>query len=172
MAAENKLIAVELIKLEIAPVAATGFPTTGWEEIDYVHEETFQYNQTETSTDPYRTVKGEVYHTDLTAGDTSIDVVIGNYSLRLKADLEGGTYTPATSTSGATYTPPISPVLVYRAVRATTKDGVIIRFSNGQVIANATNNKKAIGQSIRFIPTRHPDPATPAEDWNDGIPSA
>ncbi len=164
----TKIIAVELIKLEYADVKKTGLPTS-WKELENVHEETFKYSESETQTDPYIDVKGNIYYNEVKAGEKSIQATIGKYDLETKAELQGGTYKAPTSTSGATWTPAETPTVIYKAVRGTTKDGVTIIFPKAQVIANAVENKKAIGQGVKFIPLKPDDPALSSEIWNDGV---
>lgn len=171
--ATNKFVAAELIKLEYAPIPATGLPqNTAWVEIENIHEDTFKLIENPPNIDPYKDVHGNTYHNDIEAGDVAFEATIGKYDLRTKHILQGGTITAATPTRGATWMPPVSPELIYKAVRGTTKDGVAITFPRAQVVANATDNKKAIGQGVRFIPLRPLDPALRTVIWDDGTPSA
>ncbi len=164
----TKIIAVELSKLEYANITSTGVPGT-WKELDNIHEDTFKYSESEVQTDPYKDVKGNIYYNDVKTGEKSIQATIGKYDLETKAELQGGTYKAPTSTSGATWTPPETPTVIYKAVRITTKDGLTITFPKAQVVANAVENKKAIGQGVKFIPLKPDNPVLNAEVWDDGV---
>ncbi len=167
----TKILAVELQKLEYADVPASGLPSD-WTELDNVHEETFKYFEGEPTTESYKNVKGGVYYTEVKEGDKHIEATIGKYDLQTKANLQGGTYTEATSSSGATWTPPETPQNIYKAVRGTTKDGVTITFPKALVIASAVENKKAIGQGVKFIPLVPDDSSLSSEIWNDNVKQA
>lgn len=167
----KKIIAVELVKLEYADVPKAGLPSS-WTELENVHEETFKYIEGEPTTDPYKDVKGRTYYNEVKEGDKHIIATIGRYDLETKAKLQGGTYTAANASSGAIWTPPDTPEVIYKAVKGTTKDNVSIIFPKAQVIANATENKKAIGQGVKFVPVTPDDPDLKSEIWNDNEKTA
>ena len=57
----TQISAVELQKLEIAPIAADGGVGTEFEEVPVVHEATFTYEDSEPEAKDYKDVKGNVY---------------------------------------------------------------------------------------------------------------
>lgn len=94
----TQISAVELQKLEIAPVAADGGVGAEFEEAPVVHEAIFTYEDGEPEAKEYKDVKGNVYFRTKKPGVVKMNASIGRYDLATKAKLQVKMMTGAAGT--------------------------------------------------------------------------
>ncbi len=165
----TQISAVELQKLEIAPIAADGGAGTEFEEVPVVHEATFTYEDSEPEAKDYKDVKGNVYFRTKKPGVVKMNASIGRYDLETKAKLQGGKYTAgAEGKPGSWVRPDGAPIIEY-TVRGTTLDGVRITFPRAEVSASGKANDQAIGLSLVFTALKPTKAGVPVEIWEDGV---
>lgn len=168
MAEKKKIVAVNLIKLEVAPIGADGAEGTVFEEIPVVHEDTFTYEDTEPETKEYKDVKGDVYYVSKKAGTVKMNASIGRYDLKTKEKFQGGTFTEGASGKPGTWGRVGDPKVIEFTVRGTTEDGVRIIFPRASVTASGKANEKAIGLALVFTAMKPVKEGEPLERWEDG----
>lgn len=173
----KKITAVGLAKLEYATIPASGLPSS-WTEIDVIHEDTFNYDQAENTSDDYvNEIDGTVYEQTFKKGAKALNFSIGQYDLAMKALFMGGTYTAAVqgtttptvvTAAPAKWTPADSLAPIDLAFKATTLDGTTITIPKGRVSAVSKANKKAIGIMLKVTPMTPADTNLKSEIWEDG----
>lgn len=168
MAENKKIVAVNLIKLEIAPIGADGAAGTVFEEIPTVHEETFNYEETEPETKEYKDVKGDVYYVSKKPGSVKINASIGRYDLKTKEKFQGGKFITGEAGKPGAWNRVGDPKTVEYTVRGTTEDGVRVIFPRASVVATGKANEKAIGLALTFTALKPTKEGEPLERWEDG----
>jgi len=114
-----------------------------WTEVANVHGETFKYEEAEPTVTGYKNqLTGLDYRTDIEQGDVKIDFTIGEYDYATKAALQGGT---STATS---WQRPAKRATIYKALKATTEDGVVIVFPKAAIVGRGADTDKAIGLAV------------------------
>lgn len=168
MAENKKIVAVNLIKLEVAPVGADGAEGTVYADVPVVHEDTFTYEDEDPEVKDYKDVNGTIYYTTKKAGAVRVNASIGRYDLETKAKFQGGKYTAGAAGKPGTWTRPEQAVSKEFSVRATTEDGVCIIFPRADVRASGKANEKAVGLSLVFTALKPIKDGVPIERWEDG----
>lgn len=164
----TQISAVELQKLEIAPIAEDGGIGTVFQEIPVIHEETFTYEDSEPEAKDYKDVKGNIYFRTKKPGVVKMNASIGRYDLEMKAKLQGGKYTAGADGAAGTWTRPDGAEIIEYTVRGTTLDGVKITFPRAEVSASGKANDKAIGLALVFTAMKPMKAGVPVEIWEDG----
>lgn len=165
--AGKQIVVVNLIKLEVAPIAQDGGEGTAYEEVPVVHEETFTYEDEDPEVKDYKDVKGNVYYTSKKQGAVRINASIGRYDLETKAKFQGGTFTAGENGKPGTWVKPDYAESKEFSVRATTEDGVRIIFPRADARASGKANEKAIGLALVFTALKPTKEGLPIERWED-----
>lgn len=168
MAENKKIVAVNLIKLEVAPIGADGAAGTVFEEVPVVHEDTFTYEDSEPEVKDYKDVKGDVYYSSKKAGTVKMNASIGRYDLQTKEKFQGGKFTAGASGTPGSWGRIGDPKTIEYTVRGTTEDGVRITFPRASVTASGKANEKAIGLALAFTALKPLKESIPIEIWEDG----
>lgn len=168
MAENKKIVAVNLIKLEVAPIGADGAEGTVFEEVPVVHEDTFTYEDEDPEIKDYKDVAGNTYYSSKKPGAVKINASIGMYDLKFQggkftagADGKPGTWERADHVESKEFT-----------VRATTEDKVRIIFPRADIRASGKANEKAIGLALVFTALKPTKAGVSIERWEDGEDSA
>lgn len=169
MAENKKIVAVNLQKLEVAPVGVDGAEGTVFAEVPVVHEDTFTYEDEDPTVTDYKDVSGNTYYTSKKPGAVKVNASIGRYDLETKAKFQGGTYTAGAAGKPGTWTRPDHAETKEFSVRATTEDGVRIVFPRASVSASGKANEKAIGLALVFTAMKPLKAGVPIERWEDGV---
>lgn len=155
------------------PIVAVAAPTTGlsgveifthtWTKVDNIHQNTFKYEEQAASVTKYKNeLTGKVYRSDTESeGDVQISFVIGEYDYTTKAALQGGVATDKKWGRGA------APATTYKAIKAITKDDVVIVFTNALLVATGSNTDKAVGLSLAATPEESGIAGLESEVWID-----
>lgn len=172
MAENKKIVAVNLIDLEVAPIGSDGSEGTVFEKVPVVHEDTFTYEDEDPTVTDYKDVKGNTYYTSKKPGAVRINASIGRYDLQTKAKFQGGTYTPGASGGPGSWKRPDHVVPKEFTVRGTTEDGVRIIFPRADVRASGKANEKAIGLALVFTALKPLKEGLEIERWEDSVASS
>ena len=167
--AENKQIsAVNLIKLEVAPIAADGAEGTSFTEVPVVHEDTFTYEDTDPEVKEYKDVSGNTYYVSKKPGAVKMNASIGRYDLEAKKKFQGGKFTPGADGKPGTWERADHVENIEFTVRGTTEDGVRVIFPRASVTASGKANEKAIGLALVFTALKPLKAGLAVERWEDG----
>lgn len=130
--------------------------------IDNSHQDTFQYEEAEASVTKYKNqITGQVYRSDIEAGEVNIKFTIGSYDLATKAALQGGT-----GSDEQWVRERVQPI--YKTLYAVTEDDVCIVFPKAQIFSRGASADNAIGLAVTATPLET-DSAIGAEYWFDMI---
>lgn len=156
----KKILAVGLKKVSYAVVAEEGVPPT-FTDIDVIHNDTFEYSNTEATYEDYINMltKKRYYRRKTEDSESTVTFSIGAYDFDLKKVFMGGT---ATATK---WTPATDGGEINLAIRVVTEDDVQITFPYSSISASHTRNQSALGLTITASPIEHPDGVTPSEEW-------
>lgn len=151
--AGRKVSAIKIKKLRYANVLSAA-PTkeglvaafTAASKIDNSHQGTFQYEETEPTVNQYKNdLTGQVYRSDMEAGDVTMRFTIGQYDFKTKADLQGGTGTDDSWSRGKASQR-------YKCMYAVTEDNVLIIFPKANLIGTGASTDNAVGLAMQAIP--------------------
>ena len=164
--AEKKYSAVNIKKLWYRDVL-TAAPTDGESlvegatEIDNVHQDTWQIEESEPSQDSYRNqLTGSVYRMgEKTMGDVTFNFTIGRYDFATKAALMGG---KATETS---WSRPRGVVEIKKCLIALTQDGVYCILPTANLTAREANTDGAVGIGVVGTMLEPDDTTIDPEYW-------
>lgn len=168
MAENKKIVAVNLIKLEVAPIGADGAEGTVFEEVPVIHEDTFTYEDEDPEVKDYKDVNGVIYYTTKKPGAVKVNASIGRYDLETKAKFQGGTYKAGEGGKPGTWVRSEHVESKEFTVRATTEDKVRIIFPRADIRASGKANEKAIGLALVFTALKPLKDGVPIERWEDG----
>lgn len=169
MAENKKIVAVNLIKLEVAPIGADGAAGTVFEEVPVVHEDTFTYEDADPEIKEYKDVKGDVYYVSKKPGAVKMNASIGRYDLQTKEKFQGGKFTAGAAGKPGSWDRDSGAANIEVTARGTTEDGVRIIFPRASVTASGKSNEKAIGLALVFTALKPNKAGVPIERWEDGI---
>ena len=146
---QKKFSAVSIKKLWYTDVL-TDAPTSGEAltasatEIENVHQDTWQIEESEPSQDSYRNqLTGSIYRMgEKTMGEVTFNFTIGRYDFKTKAALMGGTFT---ETSWAR---PRGIVEIKKCLIALTQDDVYCVLPAANLTAREANTDGAVGIGV------------------------
>ena len=150
-ATEKKYSAVSIKKLWYTDVLTAAPTEAGMaalvasaKEIDNVHQDTWQIEESEPSQDSYRNqLTGAVYRMgEKTMGDVTFNFTIGRYDFATKAALMGG---EATATS---WIRPRGIVEIKKCLIALTQDNVYCILPTANLTAREANTDGAVGIGV------------------------
>lgn len=165
--ANKQISAVNLIKLEVAPIAQDGGEGTAYEEVPVVHEDTFTYEDEDPEVKDYKDVNGNTYYSSKKPGAVKINASIGRYDLASKQKFQGGTFTPGENGKPGKWERADHTENKEFTVRATTEDGVRVIFPRAGVTASGKANEKAIGLALVFTALKPAKDGVSMERWED-----
>lgn len=167
--AENKQIsAVNLIKLEVAPISVDGAEGTTFTEVPVVHEDTFTYEDADPEVKEYKDVSGNTYYVSKKPGAVKMNASIGRYDLESKKKFQGGKFTPGADGKPGIWERADHVENIEFTVRGTTEDGVRVIFPRASVTASGKANEKAIGLALVFTALKPLKAGLAIERWEDG----
>ena len=136
-------------------------------EIDNVHGETWQVEETEASRTPYTNqLTGKTYREDLKMGEVKINFTIGAYDYKTKADLMGGTVIKK-SESPVGWKRADGKVNIHKCLIAQTEDNVWLVFPKASISARQANTDKAIGLAVSATQLEPGITGVSSEYWFD-----
>lgn len=169
----NKLIsAVDLIKLEVSPLAADGGEGIDFKEVPVIHADTFTYEDTDPEIKEYKDVSGNTYYVTKKPGTVKMNASIGRYDLATKMKFQGGTFTAGADGQPGKWERGDQVETIEFSVRGTTADGVRVIFPRASVVASGKANEKAIGLALVFSAMKPAKAGVPIERWEDSEATA
>lgn len=140
-------------------------------EINNVHGETWQVEETEASRTPYTNqLTGKTYREDLKMGEVKINFTIGAYDYKTKADLMGGLVIETGSDGNKKTTGwkrADGKVNIHKCLIAQTEDNVWLVFPKASISARQANTDKAIGLAVSATQLEPGITGVSSEYWFD-----
>lgn len=148
-----------LKKIELAPVATTGLPTT-WEELEDTPIGNSILSETEPTVENIFIEQKKGVYRSITTEDGVTTLTIETYDVSPKniAKIKGGTATTPTAAKGSTWKGSIETVDINLAVRVTTLDDYVLTIPNGKVVAviNWPLSKSELAKVVITITAQDP----------------
>lgn len=147
-----------LIKLEYGDATTNNTPPVSQKELPFSKVDTPVYAKAEDSYNDLNIEEQDTTFFRLSSQTGARTYFVTSYcnDLSIKADLEGGTYTPAGGGNGAKYAPPKAAVPINKYLKVTMRNGKTIELFNAQVsfVENGITQKSGLPEwNITFTAT-------------------
>lgn len=118
-------------------------------EVKNSHQDTWGYSQDDpTVTEYVNELTGKSYYRDVTQGGAkTINFTLGEYEVKDKVALQGGT----AMESSLGWKAPTTPIDVFKAIVAKTKTGNYIVFTRASIVAKGNFTDKNVGLGVTAV---------------------